>query len=78
MVFSGFTSGAVGAVRLYIPLLWDIENSTISAASLPLLYLPWILVGLVLGAILVLIRHGRSPPALASSPEGRHEGRAAS
>lgn len=57
IVVGGFILGAVGAVRLYIPLFWDIENSTIPAGRLPLLYLPWILVGLILGAALVLIRH---------------------
>lgn len=78
MVLSGFILGAVGTVRLYISLFWEIENFTIPAARLPALCLPWILVGPVLGAMLVLVRHRTHQRSLASSPEGRHEGRAAS
>jgi hypothetical protein len=63
IVSGGFILGAVGAVRLYVPLFWDIENSTIPAGRLPLLYLPWILVGLILGVTLVLIRHRARQPS---------------
>jgi hypothetical protein len=52
----GFLLGAVGAIRLYVPLFSDIENSPIPAGRLPLLYMPWVLVGLILGGALALIR----------------------
>lgn len=63
VLVGGFTLGAVGAVRLYVPLFWDIENSTVPAGRLPLLYLPWILVGLILGAMAVLIGHRIRQPS---------------
>lgn len=51
IVLGGFVAGAVSAVRLYVPLFWDIENSTIPAGRLPLLYLPSLLVGAALGGL---------------------------
>ncbi|MGD2154988.1 MAG: hypothetical protein PVG79_17115 [Gemmatimonadales bacterium] len=48
----GFVAGAVGAARLYVPLFWDIQSSTVPAGRLPLLYLPYLLAGAALGALL--------------------------
>ncbi len=59
IVVSGFLFGAIGATKLYIPLFRDVENSPIPAGRLPLLYLPWLLVGLGLGCVLVLARARR-------------------
>ncbi len=51
IVLGGFVAGALAAVRLYIQLFWDIENSTVPAGRLPLLYLPSLLAGAALGGL---------------------------
>ncbi|UCC74641.1 MAG: hypothetical protein JSV86_08865 [Gemmatimonadota bacterium] len=63
IVLGGFVVGAAGAVRLYVPLFWDIQNSTVPAGRLPLLYLPYLLVGAALGGLLALARSRRRPRA---------------
>ena len=67
ILVSGFLLGAIGATRLYLLLFWDLESSSIPAGRLPLLYLPWMLIGLGLGCVVVLARawkrarHARVP-----------------
>lgn len=56
IVLGGYMLGAVGAVRLYVPLFRDIEHSTVSAARLPLSYLPYVALGMAVGAAFALIR----------------------
>lgn len=56
IVLGGFVLGAVGAIRLYVPLFWDIESSTVPAGRLPLLYLPYVLLGAALGCVPALAR----------------------
>jgi len=62
----GFLVGAFGAIQLYVPLFRDIENSPIPVGRLPLLYVPWVLTGLILGGALALVRaralRGRTTP----------------
>jgi hypothetical protein len=59
IVLGGFLLGAAGAVRLYIPLFWDIQHSTVSAGLVPLLYLSHVLVGTALGSALAIARARR-------------------
>jgi hypothetical protein len=56
IAIGGFLAGAVGAIRLYVPLFRDIENSPIPVERLPLLYVPWVLAGLILGGALAWTR----------------------
>ncbi len=56
IALGGFLVGGVGAVRLYIPLFWDVANSTVPAGRLPRLYLPWVLAGMAVGFAAVGVR----------------------
>jgi hypothetical protein len=59
IVLGGFVLGAVGAVRLYVPLFWDIQNSMVPAGRLPLMYMPSLLLGAALGGLLAFARARR-------------------
>ncbi|MGD8699450.1 MAG: hypothetical protein PVJ43_09180 [Gemmatimonadales bacterium] len=56
IALGGFLLGVVGAIRLYVALFRDIEHSPIPVSRLPLLYLPWVTAGLILGSAVALIR----------------------
>lgn len=56
IVVAGFLVGAPAAVWLFAKLFRDIENPTVPAGRLPVLYLPYLLAGLALGGGLVAFR----------------------
>ncbi len=68
IMLGGFVLGAVGAVRLYVPLFWDIQNSTVPAGRLPLLYLPYLLVGAALGGLVAFLARSRRQSRTARAP----------
>jgi hypothetical protein len=56
IVLAGFCFGAPAAALLFVRLFRDINQPAVPASRLPLLYLPYLLIGVVLGSTVAAFR----------------------